>query len=144
MMLPVPNPWVFLLIGLIVMAFLGIAIYGAGAGFAGVVLAIGARVRPDRHPSTIRPDADLSPFTIGIRVSGRNAGSYRVTISGEGMAYEPGPVDDLPAVIDFDAGSLVLTTFGRVNGGTVRGDFEAAFKVMPQFAPLSETGACAQ
>jgi len=28
--------------------------------------------------------------------------------------------------------------------GTVRGHFEAAFKVTPQFALLSETGACAQ
>ena len=57
MMLPVPDPWVFLLIGLIGMAFLGIALYGAGAGFAAVVLAIEARVRPDRQPSTIRRDA---------------------------------------------------------------------------------------
>jgi hypothetical protein len=28
----------------------------------------------------------------------------------------------MPTVIDFDAGSLVLTTFGRSNSGTVRGD----------------------
>jgi len=28
--------------------------------------------------STIRSSADLSPFTIGVTVSGRNAGSYRV------------------------------------------------------------------
>ena len=83
--------------------------------------------------STIKPDADLTPFTIGITVSGRNAGTYRVTITGEGMTYEPGPVDDLPSVIDFDAGSLVLTTFGRVNGGTVRGDEDLADRFLNLF-----------
>jgi uncharacterized protein (TIGR03083 family) len=83
--------------------------------------------------STVKPDADLTPFTIGVTVSGRNAGSYRVTITGEGMSYEPGPVDDLPAVIDFDAGSLVLTTFGRVNGGTVRGDEDLADRFLNLF-----------
>ena len=46
--------------------------------------------------STIRPDADLSPFSIGIRVSGRNAGETRVSISDAGMSYEPGSIDDLP------------------------------------------------
>jgi uncharacterized protein (TIGR03083 family) len=83
--------------------------------------------------STIKPDADLTPFTIGITVSGRNAGTYRVTITSEGMTYEPGPVDDLPSVIDFDAGSLVLTTFGRVNGGTVRGDEDLADRFLNLF-----------
>ena len=54
--------------------------------------------------STIKPDADLSPFMIGARVSGRNAGEYRISISEQGMQYEPGNIDDLPAVLDFDAG----------------------------------------
>ena len=72
--------------------------------------------------STIRPDADLSPFSIGIRVSGRNAGDTRVSISDAGMSYEPGSIDDLPAMLEFDPGSMVLTAFGRVNGGTASGD----------------------
>jgi uncharacterized protein (TIGR03083 family) len=83
--------------------------------------------------STIKSDADLSPFTIGIRVSGRNAGDYRVSISDKGMQYEPGDLDDLPAVIDFDAGGLVLTTFGRINGGTVRGDEDLADRFLNLF-----------
>jgi uncharacterized protein (TIGR03083 family) len=83
--------------------------------------------------STIKPDADLSPFTVGVTVSGRNAGSYRVSIGPDGMTYEPGEVGDLPAVIDFDAGSLVLTTFGRVNGGTVRGDEDLADRFLNLF-----------
>jgi hypothetical protein len=66
-------------------------------------------------------------------VTGRNAGSYRVTVSSEGMAYEPGEVSDLPAVIDFDAGSLVLTTFGRCNAGNVRGDMSLAERFLNLF-----------
>jgi uncharacterized protein (TIGR03083 family) len=82
---------------------------------------------------TIKPDADLTPFTIGITVSGRNAGQYRVSISGDGMQYEQGSVDDLPAVIDFDAGSFVLTAFGRINGGSVRGDEALADRFLNLF-----------
>jgi uncharacterized protein (TIGR03083 family) len=83
--------------------------------------------------STLKPGADLTPFTIGVTVSGRNAGQYRVSIGAAGMSYEAGPVDDLPAVIDFDAGSLVLTTFGRINGGTVRGDEDLADRFLNLF-----------
>ena len=72
--------------------------------------------------STVKPDADRTPFTIGVRVTGRNGGEYRMSVSDQGLAYEQGSVADLPAVLDFDAGSLVLTTFGRMNAGTVRGD----------------------
>jgi uncharacterized protein (TIGR03083 family) len=83
--------------------------------------------------STIKPTADLTPFTVGIRVTGRNAGDYRVSVSDQGMAFEPGEIDDLPAVIEFDAGSLVLTTFGRMNAGTVRGDEELADRFLNLF-----------
>jgi uncharacterized protein (TIGR03083 family) len=83
--------------------------------------------------STIKPDADLSPFTIGIRVTGRNGGEYRVSVGEEGMQFEPGSVDDLPTVIDFDAASLVLTTFGRSNSGTVRGDLDLADRFLNLF-----------
>ena len=86
--------------------------------------------------NTIKPDADKSPFSIGITVSGRNAGSYRVSISPEGLAYEPGDVSDLPAVIDFDAGSMVLTAFGRVNGGTARGDQAVAERFLNLFSRI--------
>jgi uncharacterized protein (TIGR03083 family) len=71
---------------------------------------------------TIRPDADLTPFQIGIRVSGRNAGDTVVSIGEGGMSYEPGDIDSLPATLEFDPGSMVLTAFGRFNGGTASGD----------------------
>ena len=83
--------------------------------------------------STIRGDADLTPFQVGITVTGRNAGSYRISVTGDGMSYEAGDVGDLPAVLDFDAGSLVLTTFGRSNAGTVRGDQEIADRYLNLF-----------
>src|SRR2546429_9598178 len=83
--------------------------------------------------STVRSSADLSPFTIGLTVSGRNAGSYRVSISDQGMSYEPGEVDDLPAVIDFDAGGMVLTAFGRISGGNARGDQALAERFLNLF-----------
>ena len=63
---------------------------------------------------------------VGIRVSGRNAGTTRVTVTGEGMSYEPGSADDLPVLIDFDPASLVLTAFGRYRSGTPYGDIREA------------------
>jgi hypothetical protein len=36
-------------------------------------------------------------------------------------------------VIDFDAGSMVLTAFGRINGGTVRGDMALADRFLNLF-----------
>jgi uncharacterized protein (TIGR03083 family) len=83
--------------------------------------------------STVRADADLTPFSVGVTVSGRNAGSYRIDVSDKGMAYEPGDVSDLPTVIDFDPGSLVLTAFGRSNAGTVRGDLDIADRYLNLF-----------
>jgi uncharacterized protein (TIGR03083 family) len=62
------------------------------------------------------------PLTVGVRVSGRNAGDYRVSVGPDGLTYALGDTRDVPAMIEFDAGSLVLTTFGRVNAGTIRGD----------------------
>jgi len=84
--------------------------------------------------STIHPDADRTPFTIGIHVTtGHNAGTTRVTVNEEGLSYEPGAVDDLPAVIEFDAGSMVLTAFGRINAGTARGDQALADRFLNLF-----------
>ena len=73
--------------------------------------------------STAAPDPDMTPIELGIRItSGPNAGDTRVRVSADGLAYEPGDVNDLPTVIEFDPASFVLTAFGRYNAGTVRGD----------------------
>lgn len=81
--------------------------------------------------SEVPPDAER--YTIGVTVSGRNAGSHRVTVSGEGVAVEPGDTDDLPAVIEFDPATLVLTAYGRFNGGTVRGSRAVAEQFLNSF-----------
>jgi hypothetical protein len=64
----------------------------------------------------------VEPFAIGVTITGHNGGSTRVSVTPDGLALEPGKVDDLPAVLEFDSGSFVLTAMGRVNGGTARGD----------------------
>lgn len=75
----------------------------------------------------------VDPFTIGIRItSGPNAGDTRVSV-GDGMDYEPGPVDDLDAVLEFDPASFVLTAFGRGNAGTIRGDRDLADRYLNLF-----------
>ena len=82
---------------------------------------------------TVRADRDPTPFQVGIRVSGRNAGDYRMTVDENGLSYEQAGIDDLPTVLEFDAGSLVLTTFGRSNAGTVRGDQTIADRYLNLF-----------
>jgi uncharacterized protein (TIGR03083 family) len=77
--------------------------------------------------------ADMEPYSVGIRVSGRNAGDYKVSISGEGLSYAQEDLSGQPAVIDFDPGSLVLTAFGRVNAGTIRGDRAVADQFLNSF-----------
>jgi uncharacterized protein (TIGR03083 family) len=83
--------------------------------------------------NTVKPGAVPEPISIGVRVSGRNAAEYRMTAGPEGFTYETGDLSDLPAVLEFDAGSFVLTAFGRYNTGTVRGDFATAEKFLNIF-----------
>jgi uncharacterized protein (TIGR03083 family) len=84
--------------------------------------------------NTVKAGVVSDTFTIGIRVAtGKNAGDYRVTVGPEGLAYEPGEIESLPAYIEFDAGSLVLTAFGRGNFGTIRGDMALGEKYLNLF-----------
>jgi uncharacterized protein (TIGR03083 family) len=78
--------------------------------------------------------SDTAPRSIGVRVgSGHNAGAWRVDVGPSGLAYAPGALDDLPAVLDFDAGSFVLTAFGRSNSGTISGDVAVADEYLNLF-----------
>jgi uncharacterized protein (TIGR03083 family) len=83
---------------------------------------------------TIKPDADTTPFSLGLRIlGGHAAGDTRVSVTPEGMTLTPGPVDDLASVLEFDASSMVLTTYGRCNTGTVRGDIGPADQFLNLF-----------
>jgi uncharacterized protein (TIGR03083 family) len=82
---------------------------------------------------TVRAEAVTEPFTIGVRVTGENAGDYVVSVSGDGLTYETGEIESLRARIEFDAASLVLRAFGRTNGGTVRGDIDLADRFLNLF-----------
>jgi uncharacterized protein (TIGR03083 family) len=83
--------------------------------------------------ATADTSAEPGPLELGISVSGRNAGTHRVRIGPEGVTFEAGSVDGLPAVIEFDPGSFVLTAFGRSNSGTVRGDHTVADRYLNLF-----------
>ena len=78
--------------------------------------------------TTVPDRVGAEPIRAAVRVSGRNAGTWHVTVSESGYAYEPASGDgaDLPVVFDFDPGSLVLTAYGRIHGGTAYGDPEVA------------------
>jgi uncharacterized protein (TIGR03083 family) len=67
-----------------------------------------------------------APYSLGIRTSGRNGGEMRMDVAPDGVQFAPGPIDDCRAVLEFDPATLVLTGYGRVNGGTVRGERDAA------------------
>jgi uncharacterized protein (TIGR03083 family) len=78
--------------------------------------------------------SDTAPRSIGVRVgAGHNAGAWRVDVGPSGLAYAPGALDELPAVLDFDPGSFVLTAFGRSNSGTISGDVAVADEYLNLF-----------
>ena len=63
-----------------------------------------------------------SPYSVGIRTSGRNGGDVRMDVSSEGVQFAPGAIEDCAAILEFDPATFVLTGYDRMNGGTVRGD----------------------
>lgn len=69
----------------------------------------------------VKPDDE--PYAVGVRItSGHNAGDTRMDVTPDGVSFEPASIDDLPTVIELDPATSVLTAYGRINGGTVRGD----------------------
>jgi uncharacterized protein (TIGR03083 family) len=77
------------------------------------------------------------PFAVGVRVtSGANAGGYRFECGPAGLSYAPADLDDVAAVLEFDPGTLVLASYGRLRGGTVRGDQAVADRFRQLFFPI--------
>jgi hypothetical protein len=54
-------------------------------------------------------------------------------VSPDGLTYELGDISGQPAMLEFDPGSLVLTAFGRMNAGTIRGDRKVADAFLNSF-----------
>jgi len=109
--------------------------FDAARSGAEVEPAYGADSAPRVHgpaARVLRPDTE--PCDVGIRItSGPNAGDTLVRITPAGLSYEPGDVSGLGTVIEFDPGSFVLTTFGRCNAGTIRGDRSVADRYLNVF-----------
>jgi uncharacterized protein (TIGR03083 family) len=82
--------------------------------------------------ATVAPDA--TPMQVGVRItSGENAGDTRIDVGPDGLSCTQGGVDDLPAVIEFDPASFVLTAYGRINAGTIHGDRDLAQRFLAGF-----------
>jgi uncharacterized protein (TIGR03083 family) len=78
------------------------------------------------------PDAE--PMAVGIRItSGENAGDTKIAVGPDGLTCSSGSVQDLAALIEFDPASFVLTAYGRINAGTIRGDRELAHRFLAGF-----------
>jgi uncharacterized protein (TIGR03083 family) len=102
---------------------------GMASGLSGDVADFLAPIMFILWQATTVPDRIGSePIQAGLRVSGRNGGFWRVNVSDSGYAFERTDEDgaNLPVIFDFDPGSLVLTAYGRMNGGTAYGDQELA------------------
>jgi len=77
-----------------------------------------------------------TPYAIGIRTTGHNGGDTRFDISDQGLQFAPGNVDTLPAILEFDPATLILTAYNRINGGTVRGDQQLATNFRSLFVAI--------
>jgi uncharacterized protein (TIGR03083 family) len=68
--------------------------------------------------------AESEPVRLAVRVTGRNGGTWLVNVTGDGCTYEQADpnVIDVPAILEFDPGSLILTAYGRIHAGTAYGD----------------------
>jgi lipoyl-dependent peroxiredoxin len=111
---------------------------GVDAGGSTVTAQVGVGPEGDMYGLAVTlvisiPGADQDAYAVGIRVSGRNAQDYLVNIGVDGLSYAQEDVSGLPAVIEFDAASLVLTAYGRVNAGTIRGDRAVADQFLNSF-----------
>jgi uncharacterized protein (TIGR03083 family) len=76
------------------------------------------------------------PYSVGIRTSGQNGGDLRADVSTDGVQFTPGSIEDCAAILEFDPATLVLTGYGRINCGTVRGDPQVASNFRSLFFPI--------
>ena len=77
-----------------------------------------------------------SPYAIGVRTTGQNGGDTRFDVSDKGLQFASGDLDECDAILEFDPGTLVLTAYGRINAGTVRGDQDLASSFRSLFVSI--------
>jgi uncharacterized protein (TIGR03083 family) len=77
-----------------------------------------------------------SPYAIGVRTTGQNGGDTRFDVSDKGLQFAPGDLDECQAILEFDPGTLVLTAYGRINAGTVRGNRRLASSFRSLFVSI--------
>jgi uncharacterized protein (TIGR03083 family) len=83
---------------------------------------------------TAQVPSGTEPYQVGVRIcGGENAGDRIVSVSPEGVSVEEGSIDDLPSIIEFDAAGFVLTAYGRINSGTIRGEVAPATAMLGSF-----------
>src|SRR5262249_5415578 len=86
--------------------------------------------------ATADTSAVPQPYSIGIRTTGPNGGDTRFTIASQGIGFAAATIDDCDAVLELDPGTLVLTAYGRVNAGTIRGDPRCAANFRSLFTAI--------
>ena len=77
-----------------------------------------------------------SPYAIGIRTTGQNGGDTRFDVSTGGLQFAAGDITGCQAILEFDPATLVLTAYGRINAGTVRGDQQLATSFRSLFVSI--------
>ena len=78
--------------------------------------------------ATAQCNPDDEPYAVGVRInSGHNAGDTRLDVRPDGVRFEAADrLDEVSAILEFDPASCILTAYGRINGGTIRGDRDIA------------------
>jgi uncharacterized protein (TIGR03083 family) len=77
-----------------------------------------------------------APYAIGIRTTGHNGSDTRFDVTNTGLQFAPANIDTCPTILEFDPATLVLTAYGRVNAGTIRGDRQLATNFRSLFVSI--------
>jgi hypothetical protein len=84
--------------------------------------------------ATAKVGPHTKPMDLGVRIlSGENTGETHISVRPDGLTTSADSITDVPTVIDFDPASFVLTAYGRMNAGTVRGDRELGHEFLDGF-----------
>ncbi|GAB3655903.1 hypothetical protein GCM10027589_15280 [Actinocorallia lasiicapitis] len=84
--------------------------------------------------NTAKPGAGLQGSAVRVRVlNGENRGDHALAADGSGALVASAEGAGADGLVEFDAASLVLTGFGRVNAGSASGDGGAVDELLDRF-----------